>query len=125
MKSTAKPVFALAIVIALAGCGTTPNQLVGQGMRQEFTSSTAPLTLAKCTAANANSFSSRYSASLAELVRPDSYQVAVHRTDWNAEAIAVAYAMPAPNGSQLLLYTSRELDTVRTADWIARLRRGC
>jgi hypothetical protein len=119
-----RPAAALALAL-LAGCGTTRNQVVDQGMRQEFTSIAAPLALAKCTAANANSFSSRYSASLAELVRPESYLVAVHRTDWNADAIVVAYAMPALSGSQLLLYTSRELDAVRTADWVARLRRGC
>ena len=118
------PVAGLAAAL-LAGCGTTSNHVVDAGLRQDFSSTAAPLALAKCTAANAKSFSSAYSASLAELVRPDSYRVAVHRTDWNADAIAVAYAMPALKGSQLLLYTSRELDPARTADWVARLRRGC
>jgi hypothetical protein len=109
----------------LAGCGTTPNQLVDQGQRQDFASSARPLALANCTAGNANSFSARYSAYVHELVRPDSYQVAVHQNNLSGDAILVVYAMPAPAGSQLLLYSSRSLDPARTADWVARLRRGC
>lgn len=109
----------------LAGCGATPDHVVEQGLRHEFASTAAPLKLASCTTENANSISPLYAAYLTELVRPDSYQVAVHRNNLSKDAILVAYAMPAAAGSQLLLYSARSLDPARTADWVARLRRGC
>lgn len=109
----------------LAGCTTTPSQVIQSGLRQEFASLSSPRELAECTATKARSFSSYYTASVYELIRPDTYQVVVMRSRWDYEPFIVARTEPAAAGSQLTVYTSSDLTPDRVADWVARLRKGC
>jgi hypothetical protein len=112
-------------LVLLAGCSTSPSQIIESGLRQEFSSLSSPRQLAECTATQARSFSSYYTASVAEMVRPDTYQVVVMKTRWDYEPFIVARTAPAAPGSQLIVYTSTELTPDRIADWVARLRKGC
>lgn len=115
----------LIFLAVLAGCTTSPHQVIESGLRQEFASLSSPRELAECTATRARSFSSYYTASVAEMVRPDTYQVVVMKTRWDYEPFIVARTEPAAAGSQLTVYTSSELTPDRISDWIARLRKGC
>ena len=114
------------IATALAACASTsPRTVVESGRLHEFTSSRAPKALAECTAINARSFSGNYTSSVGEMIRPDNYQVVVAEVRTFYHPIIVGRAVPTPDGSQLVLFTSSALDTVDTNDWIARLRKGC
>lgn len=112
--------------LAFAGCSTlSPHKIVENGQRHEFSSANAPKALAECTAINARSFSTNYTSSVAEMIRPDNYQVVVSELLAYYHPIIVAQTAPAPAGSQLVLFTSSALDAADTGDWIARLRKGC
>ena len=119
---------ALIVLAGLAGCSTAPNpsRLVEGGQRYEFTSSRAPKLLAECTAVNARSFSSRYTSSVGEMIRPDNFQVIVSELrTFDYDPIIVARTAPAAGGSQLVVFTDGAMGEPRTSDWIARLRKDC
>jgi hypothetical protein len=115
----------LILIALLAGCASSPKEIIDSGRKEEFSSASGPRELAECTATRARSFSSYYTASVVEMVRPDNYQVVVMKTNWEYEPFIVAQTMPGSQGSQLTVYTSSRLDPIRTQDWIARLRKGC
>jgi hypothetical protein len=119
---------ALIVLASLAGCGTapSPSRVIEGGQRHEFSSSRASKVLADCTAVNARSFSSRYTSSVGEMIRPDNFQVVVSELrTLDYDPIIVARTAPAAGGSQLVVFTDGAMGEPRTSDWIERLRKGC
>jgi hypothetical protein len=117
------------LAFLLSAC-VSPQGVVEQGHPQEFASATSALAMVKCVTQNARSISDAYTAEWSELVRPDSYEAVVIRTSspvyiYTYQPIIVARTASAPGGSRLQIYVSSSVGPVETADWIARLRRGC
>jgi len=116
--------------VILAACAANPQTVVDQGRRHEYASSAPARNAARCTALNARSFSSAYTADWYEMVKPGSYQAVVTRTGgWvpytQFSPYIVVRAWPAEKGSQLELFLPSGIDPQSEADWIERLRRGC
>ena len=128
MRHPALACFAALIAATLSACVSYPRANLDQFRPQEFSSSASARQLARCVTLNARSFSSAYTADWSELVRPDSYEAVVIRSYspiYHYPPIIVAQTEPAPGGSRMLLYVSSDISPTETADWIARLRRGC
>ena len=114
----------------LAGCAPSSAFVVTQGQQYEFAVPIGPRDLAKCVAANAVSYASRYTSSVTELIKPNNYEVVISDPRTRQTAIIVARTSPttppAAEGSRLVLYMSLpDLGAGSADEWIARLRKGC
>ena len=122
---------ALVCLAGLAACSTEATRLAEQGKRYEFMVDAPPQDLAKCIAANAVIPTGYYTASVSNLVPPDSYEVAVTEVfvrpvnlDYRS-VIIVARTARAESKSRLELFMSNALGAAAEEEWLARLRRGC
>jgi hypothetical protein len=116
--------------VILAACAANPQTVVDQGRRHEFASGASPRSVARCTALNARSFSSAYTADWYEMVKPGSFQAVVTQTGgWVPYTQFAPYIVvrtwPAEKGSQLEMFMPSGMDPQSESDWIERLRRGC
>jgi hypothetical protein len=128
MRHPALACFAALLAAVLGACVSHPRGNLDQLRPQEFTSTASPRDLVRCVALNARSFSEAYTADWSERVRPDSFEAVVIRSYspiYYYPPIILAQTEPAPGGSRLLLYVSSEFGPAESADWAARLRRGC
>src|SRR6188768_3905922 len=120
--------FAALLAAMLSACVSHPRGNLDQLPPQEFASTASPKELVRCVTLNARSFDGAYTADWSELVRPDNFEAAVIRSYspiYYYPPIIVARTEPAPGGSRLLLYIASEFGPAESADWSARLRRGC
>jgi len=128
MRHPALACFAALLAAVLGACVSHPRGNLEQMRRQEFASTASARELVRCVTLNARSFSEAYTADWSELVRPDNFESVVIRSYspiYYYPPIIVAQTEPAPGGSRLLLYISSEFGPAESADWAARLRRGC
>ena len=116
----------LIIVVALlAGCGSTPAQVVETGPRHDVESALPSRQAANCIARNGQNLNSQYTAALTELKEIDQYQVQVTAPQTSAGAIVVVRAVPAGAGSRLTFFMSPRMSETAVPEWIEKLRKGC
>ena len=115
----------LACLAFLAGCGSTPVQVIESGPRHEFASSLASRQAANCVARNGQNINSQYTATLADLPAADQFEVVVSAPQTSAGAIVVAHTSAAANGSRITFIMSPRMSESAAPEWIEKLRKGC
>lgn len=112
-----------AIALLLAGCGTTPMDILQSGEKFVRTYDQPPATAAACMARHMKNFSLGITADVLAMQRPNEHEVVV-RAPLPGTTFAVAHFEPHGSGSRATVYfTSNWL--VDRASFQEALLQGC
>lgn len=110
------------LIASIAGCASTPGEIVETGARNDLVGNGRPAEVARCIARNAEAISGNIAAT--ERESAGIYEVIVRSTGEASGAIAVARVGPAVPGSSIAVWVTPNM-LANPKGYAERLAKGC
>ena len=126
MRRAAKPALACLATLALAGCASTPQEIVQQGPRSEHTLQLPPFRAAGCIARNAENLVDSINAPIRPLESGERYEVVIRSIGNDLYPILlIGILEPMGNGSRVTFHGPGYRVSPPRHEFIASLAKGC